>query len=249
MKIALVVEYHGKRYHGFEWQKGLPTIQGELEEAIRRTTGEQRRVIAASRTDAGVHARGQVVSFWTDSRLSTSTIQRALNAHLPDDIAVLSAHRIPEEFSVRGNAVSRQYNYYILNRPCRSPLALDFAYFVARKLDVETMNEACGLLIGRHDFSSFITSWEEERDPVRMVFETQVERKDDIIDFKIVADSFLRHQVRNTVGLLIRLGLGNMTLSEFRQVMEARKPGLAGPTAPAKGLCLTKINYGRPLGE
>lgn len=249
MKIALVVEYNGKRYHGFEWQNGLPTIQGELEKAIHQTTGEQRRVIAASRTDAGVHARGQVVSFWTNSRLSISTIQRALNAHLPDDIAVLSAHQVPEEFSVRSHAVSRQYNYSILNRPCRSPLVMDFVYLATRKLNVEAMNEACGLLIGRHDFSSFITSWEEDRDPVRTVFEARVERSGDIVDFKIIADSFLPHQVRNTVGLMIRLGMDNLSLSEFRQVMEAKEPGLAGPTAPAKGLCLTKIDYGRPLGE
>ncbi|MEW6143213.1 MAG: tRNA pseudouridine(38-40) synthase TruA [Chloroflexota bacterium] len=249
MKIALVVEYNGKRYHGFEWQEGLPTIQRELEEAIRQTTGEQRRVIAASRTDAGVHARGQVVSFWTDSRLSILVIQRALNAHLPDDIAVLSAHRIPESFSVRGDAVSRQYNYSILNRPCRSPLALDLAYFVARELNVEAMNEACSLLTGRHDFSSFATSWEEDRDPARTVFEARAERVGDMVDFKIVANSFLPHQVRNTVGLLIRLGLGNISFNDFSQIMEAKRPGQAGPTAPAKGLCLTKIDYGRPLGE
>lgn len=249
MKIALVVEYSGKRYHGFEWQDGLPTIQGKLEEAIRRTTGEQRRVIAASRTDAGVHARGQVVSFWTDSTLSIPVIQRALNAHLPEDIAVVSAHRIPEDFSVRSDAVSRQYNYTIFNRPCRSPLLLDFAYFVARKLDAEVMNEACGLLIGQHDFSSFITSWEGVKNPVRTVFEARIQRTGDTVDFQIVANSFLPHQVRNTVGLLVKLGLGNLSLDEFRQVLEAKTPGLAGPMVPARGLCLTKINYSRPLGE
>lgn len=249
MKIALVVEYNGKRYHGFEWQKDLPTIQSKLEEAIHRTTGERRRVIAASRTDAGVHAKGQVVSFWTDSRLSVQTIQRALNARLPDDIAVLSAHRIPERFSIRSDAVSRQYNYYILNRPYRSPLLLDFTYFVAQRLDTETMNEACSLLVGRHDLSSFVTSWEKDTSPVRTIFEARMERYGDIIDFKIVANSFHIHQVRNTVGLLIRLGLGKLTLSEFKLIMETKKPGLAGPTAPSKGLCLTKIDYKQTLGR
>ncbi|MCX8125817.1 MAG: tRNA pseudouridine(38-40) synthase TruA [Dehalococcoidia bacterium] len=249
MKIALVVEYFGKHYHGFEWQNGLPTIQGKLEEAILRTTGEQRRVIAASRTDAGVHAKGQVVSFWTDSRLSIPVMQRALNAHLPEDIAVLSAHQIPENFSVRGDAVSRQYNYLILNRPCRSPLVMDISYFVARKLDVETMNEACRLLIGEHDLSSFVTSWQDAHNPVRTIFEARIERAGDMLDFKIVASSFLPHQVRNTVGLLVRVGLGSLSLTDFKRIIEARRPGLAGPRAPARGLCLTKINYNRPLGE
>jgi tRNA pseudouridine38-40 synthase len=249
VKIALVVEYNGRRYHGFEWQNGLPTVQSELEKAINLITGETRRVIAASRTDAGVHARGQVVSFWTDSRLPPATIQRALNANLPEDIAVLSAHQIPENFSVRSNAILRHYDYFILNRSCRSPIAQEYTYFISRQLDVETMNKACRFLVGRHDFTSFITSWESDRDPVRNVHQAVVERNGETVVFSISANSFLTHQVRNTVGLLVRIGLGKLEPEELEKLMELRRPGLAGPTAPAKGLCLTRIEYERPLGE
>ncbi len=249
VKIALVVEYNGNSYHGFEWQAGLRTIQGELEQAIQKLTGESRRVIGASRTDAGVHAKGQVVSFRTESELPLRVIVRALNFHLPSDIAVQAAYHIRDDFSVRSDALSREYDYSILNRPCRSALARDFSHLVARELDIESMNQACQIIEGEHDFASFATSWEGDRSSVRKVYQAKVERHEAMVNFHIVASSFLPHQVRNTVGLLTRLGLGKMELTEFIQIMEAKRPGKAGPAAPARGLCLTRVNYGRPLGE
>ncbi|MCJ7426030.1 MAG: tRNA pseudouridine(38-40) synthase TruA [Dehalococcoidales bacterium] len=247
-KILLVMEYDGTRYHGFQWQDGLPSIQGELEKALTRLTGERRRVISASRTDAGVHARGQVVSFRTGSALSTHSFVGGLNHYLPTDIAVKAAYRINDAFNVRREAISREYSYYILNRPTRSPIREGFAYLVAGKLDIEAMNQACLALVGEHDFASFAgRNGASVKSTVRRVFRAVVEREGELVIFNIAASSFLLHQVRNTVGALIRVGLGKVTLDEFNSIIEARELALAGPTAPAYGLCLNRVNYPGPL--
>jgi len=247
-KILLVMEYDGTRYHGFQWQDGLPSIQGELEKALTRLTGERRRVISASRTDAGVHARGQVVSFRTGSALSTHSFVGGLNHYLPNDIAVKAAYRINDAFNVRREAISREYSYYILNRPTRSPIREGFAYLVAGKLDIEAMNQACSTLVGEHDFASFAgRNGASVKSTVRRVFHAVVEREGELVIFNIAASSFLLHQVRNTVGALIRVGLGKVTLDEFNSIIEARELALAGPTAPAYGLCLNRVNYPGPL--
>jgi tRNA pseudouridine38-40 synthase len=242
-KIVLVVEYDGRNYYGFQWQSNLPTIQAELERAIRKLTSESSRVIAASRTDTGVHARGQVVSFRTKSALPPQTFVRGLNYYLPRDIAVKGACKVNMDFNVRRDAVSREYDYYILNSLTRSPLFEDFAYFVPKKLNIKVMNKACKFLEGEHDFASFATALGRLRSTVRTVYEAEVTKEDDLVTCHITANSFLPHQVRNTVGLLIRIGLGKVGLEEFQQIMEAKRLGLAGPTAPACGLCLTKVNY------
>ena len=242
-KIALVVEYDGRHYYGLQWQADLPTIQAELERAIQKLTGESSRVIAASRTDAGVHAKGQVVSFRTNSILPPQTFMRALNHYLPEDIAVRGACSVSEDFNVRRNALSREYEYCILNGSTRSPLAKGFAYLVANELNIEIMNKACQFLEGKHDFASFATSLGRLRSTVRNIYEARVTREDRFVTFHVIANSFLPHQVRNTIGLLIRVGLGKVGLEEFHRIMEARTLGMAGPTAPAYGLCLTKVNY------
>jgi tRNA pseudouridine38-40 synthase len=249
-QILLVIEYDGTGYHGFQWQNGLPSIQKELEKAIRKLTGERRRVIAASRTDAGVHARGQVVSFRTSSALPTHSFLNGLNYYLPRDIAVRAAYRVKDSFRVRRDAVSREYSYYILNSHTRSPLREGFAHLVTSHLDIEAMNRAAQALIGEHDFASFANgdgSWLEST--VRHVFRAELEKGGELVTFHMVANSFLPHQVRTTVGTLIRVGSGTMSLNEFCSIIEARNPGTAGPTAPARGLCLTGVNYAVPLGE
>ena len=246
--MVLIAEYNGKCYHGFQLQLGLPTIQGEMEEAIERLTGEKTRVVAASRTDVGVHAKGQVVSFRTRSPLPPRTFVSGLNYYLPRDIAVKAAYRVSDSFNVRRSAISREYNYYILNSLPRSPLREGFCYHVAGKLDVEAMNQACQALIGRHDFASFATSIGSEiRNTVRNVYKAGVERDGELVIFNMVANSFLPHQVRNTVGSLIKVGLGRMSVDEFYDIIKARKPGLAGPTAPACGLFLMRVNYPSPF--
>jgi tRNA pseudouridine38-40 synthase len=249
-QILLIIEYDGSGYHGFQWQNGLPSIQKEVEKAIRKLTGERRRVISASRTDAGVHAKGQVVGFKTRAKLSTSNFVNGLNHYLPKDIAVKAAYKASDDFRVRRDAVSRQYSYYILNSPTRSPIREGRAHRVASPLNIEAMNQAAQTLIGQHDFASFVNgdgSWLEST--VRNVFRAEVEREGEMVTFRMAANSFLPHQVRTTVGALIRVGLGRMNLDKFRSIIEARLPGTAGPTAPACGLCLDRVNYPIPLGE
>jgi tRNA pseudouridine38-40 synthase len=242
-KIVLVVEYNGRNYYGFQLQADLPTIQSELEGAVRKVTGESSRIMAASRTDTGVHARGQVVSFRTKSSLTPQVFIRALNYYLPGDIAVKGACKVEADFNVRRDAVSREYDYRILNSSSRSPLLEGFAYFVPKKLDTRIMNKACKFIEGEHDFASFAAALGKLGSTVRTVHRANVSKKSDVVTYNMVANSFLPHQVRNTIGLLIRVGLGKAGLDEFRRIMDAREVGLAGPTAPACGLCLTKVNY------
>jgi tRNA pseudouridine38-40 synthase len=242
-KIVLVVEYDGRNYYGFQWQANLPTIQAELERAIQELTGESSRVIAASRTDTGVHARGQVVSFRTRSALPPQTFVGALNYYLPRDIAVKGACKVNMNFNVRRDAVSREYDYFILNSSTRSPLFEGFAYFVPKKLNIKVMNKTCKFLEGEHDFASFAAALGRLRSTMRTVYEAKVTRQGEMVAYHMTANSFLPHQVRNTVGLLIRVGQGKVGLEEFQQIMDAKRLGIAGPTAPAYGLCLTKVNY------
>jgi len=249
-KIVLIVEYDGTRYHGFQLQANLPTIQGELERALCKLTGERARVLAASRTDAGVHARGQVVSFRTRSPHSLQTFVKGLNYYLPRDIAVKAAHRVRDSFNVRRHAVSREYNYYILNSLTRSPLWEGFSYLVTGHLDIDAMNQACQVLIGEHDFASFISgNWVGIKSTVRTVYRAEMRKDGKLAVFNMVANSFLPHQVRNTVGALIRVGLGKMSGDEFYSILGAKRPGLAWPTAPACGLCLVQVNYPHPFEE
>jgi len=249
-KIVLIVEYDGTSYHGFQLQANVPTIQGEMEKALWRLTQERIRVIAASRTDAGVHAKGQVVSFRTKSSLPLQTYIKGLNYYLPQDIAVKEAYRVSDSFNVRRSALSREYKYYIVNSLTRSPTRRGFSYLVAGHLDIEAMNEACQSLIGKHDFASFATRLGVEiKNTLRTVYKAEIEKNGDFVIFNMVANSFLPHQVRNTVGTLIEVGLGKMTNDEFRSIIEKKETALAGPTVPAYGLCLMRVYYPNPFEE
>ncbi|MFC1934686.1 tRNA pseudouridine(38-40) synthase TruA [Chloroflexota bacterium] len=248
-KVALITEYNGARYCGFQLQANGPTIQGEIEQGLRKLTGGKIRVAAAGRTDAGVHARGQVVSFRTKALLPLEAFVKGLNYYLPEDIVIKGASRVDDSFDVRRSAVSREYRYCILNNPARSPLKQGFAYLVTAKLDTRVMKQACRGLIGRHDFASFVTGdGSGIKSTIRNVYNAEIEKKGELVIFNIAANSFLPHQVRNTVGALVRIGLSKITVDEFNNIVQARKPGLARPTAPACGLCLMRINYPEPFG-
>lgn len=247
--VVLILEYDGTNYHGSQWQANAPTIQGEMEKALKKLTGERIRIKAASRTDAGVHARGQVVSFRTGSALPLQSFIDGLNHYLPRDIAVKEAYRLDDSFDVRRGAVSREYKYYMLNSPTRSPMRQGFSCRVDGNLDIEAMNKACQALVGRRDFASFVSSAETARSKrtIRNVFKAEITRDGDMVVLDMAANSFLPHQVRNTVGSLIKVGQGKVTVDEFYSLVEARTPGLAGPTAPADGLCLMRVNYPSPF--
>jgi tRNA pseudouridine38-40 synthase len=223
-------------------QANGPTVQGEIEKALRKLTGVKTRVSMASRTDAGVHARGQVAGFSTDSSLPLKAFVEGMNYYLPRDIAVREARRAEASLDVRRSAVSREYRYCILNSPTRSPMREGFAYRVAGKLNIAVMQAACRALIGRRDFASFVSA-DIGKSTVRNVIKAEIEPDGDMLVFTMVANSFLPHQVRNTVGSLIKVGQGRMTVDEFYRMVAAKTPGLAGPTAPAGGLCLMRVNY------
>jgi len=243
-RIALVLEYDGANYYGFQLQLTLPTIQGEIEKALRQLTRERIRISASSRTDTGVHALGQVISFRTGSSLSPQTFMNGLNYYLPDDIAVRSACKVTDEFDPRRMAVSREYNYYIYNSAVRSPIRASYAYRVSGKLDVEAMNRAAQTLTGTHDFVSFgCDIGDETKSTTRHIYKASVTKENDLIVINMVANAFLHHQVRSTVGTLIKVGLGRMGEQEMKNIIEARQMGLAGPTTPACGLCLMRVNY------
>ncbi|OGO00211.1 MAG: tRNA pseudouridine(38-40) synthase TruA [Chloroflexi bacterium RBG_13_51_52] len=248
-RIIITVEYDGTNYHGSQSQVNAPTIQGEIEKALKKLTGERTRIKIASRTDAGVHAWGQVVSLDTKAKLPLKSFIDGLNHYLPQDIAVKEAYKGEQSFDVRRRAVSREYRYYILNSQTRSPLKQRFFWRITGNLDIAAMNRACQTLIGRHDFASFVSSAETARQKrtVRDVFKAEITQDGDMIIFDIIANSFLPHQVRNTIGTLIKVGQGKMTADEFKNMVESRTPGLAGPTAPANGLFLMKVNYPGPL--
>ena len=241
-KLALIVEYDGAKYHGFQVQVGVPTIQGEIESALGKLTGERIRVIGAGRTDAGVHAKGQVVSFRTASSLSLQILMRALNFYLMPDIAVKYGEEVEGGFNARRDAVSREYRYTVLNRPTPSPLCRNYAYFVPVALNTEIMNEACQSLLGSHDFASFTGHMRGKR-TIRSVYRAEVSRGKELVFFDMVADSFLPKQVRSTVGALVRVGLGKLAVEGFEGILQLKRPGLAAPVAPAHGLCLMQVNY------
>jgi len=247
--IILIIEYDGTNYHGSQLQNNARTIQEELEKALTKLTGERTRIKTASRTDAGVHARGQVVFFLTASSLPLRTIIDGLNHYLPPDIAVQEAFRTEGPFDVRRRAVSREYRYYILTRRVRSPMRQGFTCRVHGPLDTTAMNQACKALIGRHDFASFVASAEvaKQKQTVRVVMKAEITQDGDLIIFDMIANAFLPHQVRNTIGSLIKVGQGKMTVEEFEQIIQAKTPGLAGPAVPANGLCLVRVNYAVPF--
>jgi tRNA pseudouridine38-40 synthase len=242
-KIVLEVEYNGKRYYGFQWQKGCPTVQDELEKAVLSLTGENRRVSAACRTDTGVHARGQVVSFRTGLDLQPRKFVSGMNHYLPEDIAVSGAASVSTRFNVMKDAVSREYCYRIVNRRPRTALESDMYYHVMAGLDAGLMDSAAKLLIGEHDFASFVTGWDRQESTVRRIYDAGVDREGERVAFQVRAKSFLPHQVRNIVGTLVRVGTGKITIEEFNNIFEMKKLSLAGPTAPAHGLCLMKVIY------
>ena len=238
------MEYDGTRYAGFQWQAHAPTIQGELERAINRLTGETMRVRGASRTDAGAHARGQVVDFLTRAPYTTETFIRALNWYLPPDIKVRGACQTSPGFNSRKDAVSRVYRYTILNDRCQPALLRHFSHWVSAPLDVPRMKEAAGYLAGTHDFSALVVSLPPGRRTVRRVERWDVWREGELVLIEAEADGFLPHQIRRTNGILAKVGLGRMSVEVIKGIVDGTLKELNHcPSVPAKGLCLMKVNY------
>ncbi len=249
VRIAMVVEYDGSRYAGSQFQRSLPTIQSELEAALYKLNGEAVRVSLASRTDAGVHARGQVVSFNTTAGLPLRAYTHGLNYYLPPDIAVRSACVAGMDFNPRRHALRREYEYYITNSATRSPLWQGRTCHVPGALDIALMDQACQVLVGTHDFTSFTSRLEGVKSAVRHVYQAGMRREGELVVFKILANAFLPHQVRYIVGTLIRTGQKRLAVDEVKTILQACQPSLAGPVAPACGLYLNRIEYAKYFKE
>jgi tRNA pseudouridine38-40 synthase len=242
-KIAVLLEYDGTGFKGYQSQAAGRTVQGVVESAIVELVGVATRVHAASRTDAGVHACGQVISFWVENRFGPEVVARGLNHYLPGDVAVKGVCVLDGDFDVRRRAVARCYRYLIGCGVAHSPLRERYQLFVSESPDVQSMRLAARSLQGVHDFASFATSLDEPESTVRVVHEARVTEHDDVVEFSIVANAFLRHQVRNTVGQLLRVGLGRCSVEEFAELVAHPRRGTAGPAAPGRGLCLTEVRY------
>lgn len=245
-KIALVVEYDGTRYHGFQIQAQPQTVQEALEQAIASLTGERTPVRCASRTDAGVHAKRQMVSFRTKAVHPMETFVKGLNHYLPEDIKVTEAHVIPFSFDVRTSAIGREYEYHILNRKAPSPLMRHRAYHVHRKLNLTAMRRGAKVLLSLRDFAPFAGSaLPKGASTKRRLTKAQFAKKGEMITFTVVGDSFLHQQMRRMAGALLDLGMGKTTLEQFEKTAQNGRRGSAGPTLPAHGLYLTDVMYER----
>lgn len=240
MRLLAIIEYDGTDFKGFQLQGSKRTVQGELERALHKITGEKIRVVGAGRTDTGVHATGQGAHFDTAWNKSPEILQRALNAVLPTDIAIRSLIETPKDFSARHSAKSRTYRYTILNQSIRSPLTGRYALLVPEPLNVEAMNAAAQCLIGEKDFSAFGTPPRGDN-TVRHVYRAQVEREGERVLIEIEANAFLYRMVRRIVGTLLLVGKGSVSIDEFRQVIA--KERRAGESVPPQGLCLIQVKY------
>ena len=243
MRVALVIEYDGARYHGFQYQANATSIQGELEKALKQFTGESVRVKGAGRTDSGVHAKGQVAAFDISEEYLLSTINKAMNFHLPQDIVVKEAYRVNEEFDPRRHATSREYRYTLLNRPTPSPLVGRFSHHIEQPLCVDDMREAAKHLEGQQSFASFSGPLRGRYGYIRNVYKANVHKEDEEVLFDVEANAFLPQQVRRMTGALVQVGLKRITVEKFMDLLLQRGEGAANTALPAQGVCLMKVNY------
>ncbi len=243
-RYKLTLEYDGRPFHGWQRQRNGPSVQAALEAAVRAFCGETVDITAAGRTDAGVHAVGQVAHLDLTREVSLEALRNALNHHLrPAPVVVLEATMVAAEFHARFSARARHYRYRIINR--RAPLALDAgrAWFVPGPLDAEIMQEAAERLIGHHDFTSFRSTLCQANSAEKTLDQLMVRRQQDQIDIFASARSFLHHQVRNMVGTLKLIGEAKWSVDTIEQILAARSRSAAGPTAPAHGLYLIRVDY------
>ena len=248
-RVRLTIEYAGDRFAGWQLQPDARTVQGELEQALATITREQVRVQGASRTDAGVHALGQVVSCDLAYAKPLRRLVRGLNAVLPDDVAVVDAVEVHPDFHARFSAEGKRYRYRILRSPQPSPLQAQDALHEPRPLDLQAMQVAADLLTGRHDFKAFVSRPDGDGDCTRTLFRvdvaaTPLERDDgELVTVEVEGDGFLYKMVRTIVGTLLQVGRGERTPASLRELLASQDRRQAGPTAPAHGLTLVRVFY------
>lgn len=242
-RIALGLEYDGSLYYGWQRQTTLPSIQGMLENALTKVAAEPVTTIAAGRTDAGVHASGQVVHFDTNNVRDCRAWVCGTNTFLPTDLRVLWASVVPESFDARRSALGRRYRYVIYNHPIRPSLLRSYVGWCYKKLDIQNMIEATHYWLGEHDFSSFRAAACQSHSAIRLVTSIQLVRVNDQIVVDIAGNAFLHHMVRNMVGVLMKIGSGAASPNWAKEVLEARDRRAASETVSSSGLYLVEVNY------
>ncbi|NKB82326.1 MAG: tRNA pseudouridine(38-40) synthase TruA [Nitrospirales bacterium] len=239
----LILEYDGTAYAGWQCQPDQPTIQASLESVLQDITQAPVAVIAAGRTDAGVHALGQVVSFRSDKPLTDPEWMRALNGLLPKDISVKHIERVADTFHARYNALAKIYEYRILNCPYRSALKHERVWHISQSLNIRAMQQASDLFLGKHDFSSFQASRTDTENPVCTIQQLRLIREKSILRIHIQADRFLKHMVRALVGTLVEIGRGKRDPANITGILNSIDRRCAGRTAPPQGLYLVHVFY------
>ena len=246
-RIALGIEYDGSAFRGWQSQESAVGIQSLVERALTAVADHPIEVMAAGRTDAGVHALMQVVHFDTTVQRSERAWTLGATTNLPKQISVLWAREVSEGFHARYSAQSRSYRYYILNRPVRPAIGADYVSWIREPLDAAPMHAAAQHLLGEHDFSSFRAAQCQSRTPMRFVHSVAVRRMGEVIELAITANAFLHHMVRNIAGVLIAIGKGEQSVDWTREVLEVRDRAQGGITAPPGGLYLTAVRYAPAL--
>ena len=242
--IKLTIEYHGLPYCGWQFQKNEKTIQGEIEKAIFKFSGEKKTIQGAGRTDAGVHAIGQCASFELEKKFDDYQILNGINFHLgTEKIRVTKVENVNDKFNARFTAKSKIYNYQVFNSLAPSVIENDFSIHVRQPLDLNSMRNAIRLLLGKHDFSSFRAQGCQANKPIRTIDEASIDIVDKKIIFIFKAQSFLYQQIRIMVGSLLEVGSKNKDINWISELIDAKDRRLAGPTVPSKGLILKEINY------
>ena len=242
-RIRLTVAYDGTDYCGWQVQNNVATIEGELNTALTRLTGQTVKVIGASRTDAGVHARGNVAVFDTESSIPPERFLYAVNALLPEDIVVVDSCEVAADWHPRHCNTEKTYEYRVLNQKLPDPMRRRDTYFVSFPLDLEKMRKAAGYLEGEHDFKSFCNVHTHVEDTVRTIYRMEVIREENVITFRVRGNGFLYNMVRIISGTLIEIGNGQYPPERMDKILKACDRGAAGPTAPAQGLTLMGIEF------
>lgn len=243
-RIKCTVSYDGTNFSGYQVQPGKRTVQGEMEKALEKLNkGNSIRVSASGRTDAGVHARGQVIHFDTALEIEPARWQVALNSLLPADIAIHSVELVQSDFHARFDAVGKEYRYFLLQSKHRDPFQRNYAYQFPYELDYEAMKEAAGQLLGTHDFTSFCSAKTEVEDRVRTLQKIDFYEENGLLVFRFVGDGFLYNMVRILVGTLLEVGTGRRAATSMQELLDCKDRTQAGKTAPGHGLYLWKVFY------
>ncbi len=242
--IKLTIEYHGLPYCGWQYQKNEKTVQGEIEKAIFKFSGEKKTIQGAGRTDAGVHAIGQCANFELEKQFDDYQILNGINFHLgTEKIRISKVENVDQDFNARFTAKSKIYNYQVFNSQAPSVIEDDFSIHIRQPLDLDAMQNAIKLFLGNHDFSSFRAQGCQASKPIRTIDDASIDVKGKKIIFIFKAKSFLYQQIRIMVGSLLEVGLKNKNIDWIKELIEVKDRKLAGPTVPAKGLILKEISY------